>query len=491
VDDPREQERHPSQQPEPTGRAGGGEAAPEGGEAGVDEFAAAGVDEFAVEDVDVDSTGLQQPHPEDDIVDEWELDWEPGTEAVRAGTPIPLTRPVGAAALRAERAEPLSREQIEAGAAGSLEDVKSKVARRRGRLKIFLGMAPGVGKTFTMLSEAHRRKFRGEDIVVGYVEGHARPETQELVYGLEVVPRARIEYRGRIFQEMDTEAVIARHPEWVLVDELAHTNVPGAHHAKRWQSINDILDAGINVISTVNVQHLESLNDTIADLTGTRVRETFPDHFLDEADEVVVIDVTPEALINRLKRGVVYDLAKVDKALTNFFTPEKLSALRELALRRTAEEVDEELHALEAEGEILHASDVVLVPVTPRELSQRLVRRGYRIAERMQGSLYVVHVETPEHPISAKDRAQLDRLCFLARDLGAEFVELRGESIAVELVDFAKERKATWIVMGQSVRSRIQEIVRGSIVTRIMRELHGVDVVIVADPEQVTPPPVS
>ncbi len=371
---------------------------------------------------------------------------------------------------------------------GAIEpaDYRDKVAQSAGGSKIFLGMAPGVGKTFTMLSEAHRRKSRGEDIVIGYVEGHARAETQELVYGLEVIPRKRIEYRGREFEEMDTEAVIARRPEWALVDELAHTNVPGAGHPKRWQSINDILDAGINVISTVNVQHLESLNDTIADLTGTRVRETFPDHFLDEADEVVVVDVTPEALINRLKRGAVYDLPKVDKALTNFFTPEKLSALRELALRRTAEEVDEELHALEGEDAVPGASDAVLVTITPREVSQRLIRRGYRIAERMQGSLYVVHVATPERAVSPKERAELDRLLGLARNLGGETAELKGESVAAEVVDFAKEHKVTWVVMGQSVRSRMQEIVRGSIVTRIMRELHGVDVVIIADPENVS-----
>ncbi len=428
----------------------------------------------------------EQPAPPMDApehVDEWEDDWEPGTEAVRRGIALPLTRPTAAARVR------LSGGVIGDAAVGgfdtaSLEAINAKVATKRGRLKIFLGMAPGVGKTFTMLSEAHRRKSRGEDIVIGYVEGHARPETQELVYGLEVIPRKRIEYRGRIFEEMDTAAVIARSPEWALVDELAHTNVPGAGHPKRWQSINDILDAGINVISTVNVQHLESLNDTIADLTGTRVRETFPDSFLDEADEVVVIDVTPEALINRLKRGVVYDLARVDKALTNFFTPEKLSALRELALRRTAEEVDEELHALEGEGAALNAADAVLVTITPREVSQRLIRRGYRIAERMQGSLYVVHVETPDHPLSSRNRVQLDQLFDLARNLGGEVCELKGESVAVELVDFAKEQKVTWVVMGQSVRSRMEEIVRGSIVTKIMRELHGVDVVIVADPEQ-------
>jgi two-component system sensor histidine kinase KdpD len=374
------------------------------------------------------------------------------------------------------------------GGPKDLEAIRAKVARKRGRLKIFLGMAPGVGKTFTMLSEAHRRKSRGEDIVIGYVEDHKRPETQELVTGLEVVPRKGIEYRGRVFEEMDTDAVIARHPQWALVDELAHTNVPGAGHPKRWQSIEDLLAAGVCVVSTVNIQHLESLNDTIADLTGTRVRETFPDHFLDEADEVVVVDLTPDALINRLKRGVIYDVKNVDNALVNFFTPERLSALRELALRRTAEEVDEELLALESEGAVPGAADSVLVAITPRDLSQRLIRRGYRIAERMQGSLHVVYVQTPEHALSPKGREILTRLFGIARDLGGHVHELKGESVAAEIIDFAIANKITWIVMGQSVRSRMQEVFRGSIVTKIMREVHGVDVVIVADPEREVAP---
>jgi two-component system sensor histidine kinase KdpD len=432
-----------------------------------------GVAEAACESRMEDSEGLAR----EEAVDEWDGAWAKGQESISRRIALPLKRPGVARRGTRPAVPPL-------GGPLDLESVRAKVAHKRGRLKIFLGMAPGVGKTFTMLSEAHRRRSRGEDLVIGYVEDHKRPETQELVAGLEIVPRKHIEYRGRLFEEMDTDAVIARHPEWALVDELAHTNVPGAGHPKRWQSIEDLLDAGINVVSTVNIQHLESLNDTILDLTGTRVRETFPDHFLDEADEVVVVDLTPEALINRLRRGVVYDVKNVDNALVNFFTPERLSALRELALRRTAEEVDEELHALEGDGAAIKAADSVLVAITARDLSQRLIRRGYRIAERMQGSLHVVYVQTPEHPTTSKERDTLDRLFELTRDLGGHVHELKGESAASELVDFATTNKITWVVMGQSVRSRIQEIVRGSIVTRIMRELHGVDVVIVADPEQ-------
>ena len=421
--------------------------------------------------------------------DEWSEEWEPRRSAEHRQISLPLRRDTGrmarqgseqaAAAMQtpAERRVPFL-EEINA------EWAQDHVARKRGRLKIFLGMAPGVGKTFTMLSEAHRRKSRGEDIAVGYVEDHKRPETQELAVGLEQVPRKKIDYRGRVFEEMDTDAVIARHPEWALVDELAHTTVPGAGYPKRWQSIEDLLDAGINVISTVNIQHMESLNDTIFDLTGIRVRETFPDHFLDEADEVVVVDLTPEALINRLKRGAVYDVKNVDNALMNFFTPEKLSALRELALRRTAEEVDEDLRGMEGEGSTWAASDSVLVCITPRDVSARLIRRGYRLAERMQGSLHIVYVHTPDHEVTARERETLDQLFDVARNLGGHVWELKGESVASELIDFAKAQKITFITMGQSVRSRIQEIVRGSIVTRIMRELHGVDVVIIADPEQ-------
>jgi two-component system, OmpR family, sensor histidine kinase KdpD len=422
--------------------------------------------------------------PLDEWGSDWDVDWERARQQRKrdeAAGPVAEGAPAPApSAPEPERGFHPSVPFLGDITPGSVSD---KVARKRGRLKIFLGMAPGVGKTYTMLAEAHRRRVRGEDIVIGYVEEHKRPETQELVHGLEPVPRKKIEYRGRVFEEMDTAAVIARKPEWALVDELAHTNVPGAEHPKRWQSIEDLLSAGINVISTVNIQHMESLNDQIEEITGVRVRETFPDHILDDADEVVVVDLTPEALINRLRRGVVYEVKNVDNALVNFFTPEKLSALRELALRRTAEEVDEELHALEGDGAHAVACEAIVVMVTPRELSQRLVRRGYRLAERMQGTLHVLYVHTPDHTVTRTEREALDGVFGLARDLGGHHWELKGESVAAEVVDFARTHGATFIVLGQSVRSRTKEIMKGSIVTRIMRELHGVDVLIVADPE--------
>jgi two-component system sensor histidine kinase KdpD len=357
---------------------------------------------------------------------------------------------------------------------------------RRGRLKIFLGMAAGVGKTYTMLNEAHRRASRGEDVVIGYVEPHARPETTAMAEGLEAIPPKAIEYRGTTFLEMDTAAVLERHPEWVLVDELAHTNVSGTDEPKRWQSVEKILAAGINVITTVNIQHVESLNDAVFEITGVRVRETFPDHLLTEADEVVVTDLTPAALINRLNRGVVYDLAKVDQALVSFFTPDKLAALRELALRETADEVDEKLQAAAAEGSPASwaGKEVIVVCVTPREQSIRLVRRGFRLAERLHGDLHVLHVSTGAKPLSAAHSQALERIWSLARDLGAFTHDVRGDETASEIVDFVVAIHATFIVLGQSVRSRFEEVTKGSIVTRIMRETEGMDVVIVSDREE-------
>lgn len=362
------------------------------------------------------------------------------------------------------------------------EDSRRHVAHPRGRLKIFLGMAAGVGKTYTMLAEAQRRASRGEDVVVGYIEPHARPETTALLEGLEIVEPKRITYRGHEFLELDTQAVVERRPQWVLVDELAHTNVPGTEHVKRWQSIELLLSLGINVISTVNIQHLESLNDAVFEITGIRVRETFPDHILDEADEVVVTDLTPSALINRLKRGVVYDLAKVDQALVRFFTPDKLSALRELALRQTADEVDEELHAgLDGDAGAWAGREIVMVGVTARPDSVRLVRRGFRLAERLHGDLHVVHVGVAGVHSGGPGREALDYIWETARNLGAHTHELSGDDVASEIIDFAITHRVTFIVLGQSVRTRMEEILRGSIVTRLMRETRGIDVVIVSD----------
>jgi two-component system sensor histidine kinase KdpD len=367
---------------------------------------------------------------------------------------------------------------------GGVEAGQSSGGPARGRHKIFLGYAAGVGKTYTMLSEARRRVSRGEDVVIGFVEPHKRPETIALTEGLERVETKKVDYRGGVFEELDTDAVIARRPEWVLVDELAHTNVPGTRHEKRWQSVDEILGAGINVISTVNVQHFESLNDTVGQITKVSIRETVPDRILDEADEVVLVDITPDALINRIKRGVVYEEAKVPQALSHFFRRGNLVALRELALRKTAEEVDEELERFIATHDVdktWGAADHVLVAVTARPGNAKLIRRGYRLARRMAGDLWVVHVRPAGALLEPVKEEALDTLRDLANELGGHFISLSGDDVAREIIDFAKSHQITFIVLGQSARSRMDEILHGSIVTRIMRETRNIDVVIVAD----------
>jgi len=368
-----------------------------------------------------------------------------------------------------------------------MEEIESHVARARGSHKIFLGYAPGVGKTYTMLAEAQRRHTRGEEVVVGFVEPHRRPETIALLEGLEQVPTKKIEYRGTVMQEMDTAAIIARHPAWVLVDELAHTNAPGAKHAKRWQAVEELLDAGINVISTVNVQHFESLNDVVAQITGVRVRETVPDRILDEADEVELVDITPQALVNRLNRGVIYEPAKVPQALSNFFRKGNLVALREMALRKTAEEVDEDLDEFLERHDVdktWGVADHVVVTLTPRPLASKLIRRGYRLSSRLNGRLSVVYVHPPAVVLSAREKQTLVDLVELARSFGGEYIELSSDDPAGAIIEYARKEQATFIVMGQSARSRLDEVMRGSIVSRVMRETRNIDVLVVADPDK-------
>ena len=364
-----------------------------------------------------------------------------------------------------------------------------RTLRKRGKIKIFLGYAPGVGKTFSMLAEAHRRCSRGEDVVVGFVETHGRKETAELIEGLERLPLKTIEYRGKEFEELDTDAVIVRRPEWVLVDELAHTNIPGARHEKRWQSVAEIQAAGINVITTVNIQHVESLNDTVYDITGVRVQETVPDSVVDTADEVVLVDLTTAALLNRLRRGVVYDLDKIPGALANFFKRENLVALRELALRKTAEEVDEFLERITQGEESLHpwaAEERILVCVRPNAVAPKLIRRGHRLAKRFQGRFWVLHVRTHAQ---VGGRRAVDELFALAAELGGAGVEVEGDAVVDEILRFAGEHRVTYIVIGQSRRSRASEIVRGSRIAHIIREVDHIDVLVVADPSKSPPLP--
>jgi two-component system, OmpR family, sensor histidine kinase KdpD len=385
-----------------------------------------------------------------------------------------------------EAAAPDQRAEDEHGE-DALEGFSLHTLRKRGRLKVFLGYAPGVGKTYTMLSEAHRRASRGEDVVIGFVEPHDRKETSDLVVGLEQVPLKLIEYRGKAFEELDTAAVMARKPALVLVDELAHTNVPGTAHEKRWQSVEELIAAGIDVLTTVNVQHLESLNDAVFQITGVRVQETVPDSVVDRAEEVVLVDLTTPALLNRLRRGVIYDLDKIPGALQNFFTRGNLLALRELALRKTSEEVDEFLEKyLVEEHKIEHpwaTEDRIVVCIRPGEQAKKLVRRGYRLAKRFQGHFWTLHVKTPGQVISG-GRREIEAIFELTRSLGGEVVEVDGDSVADEILRFAKDKRATFVVMGQSKRSRMDEIVRGSLVARIMRESDYVDLLVVADPRK-------
>lgn len=353
-------------------------------------------------------------------------------------------------------------------------------AATRGRLKVFMGFAAGVGKTYEMLQEATRRRERGQDVVIGYLETHGRKGTESQIGDLPTIPRKVIEYRGATFEEMDTDAILARHPHTVLVDELAHTNVPGSPREKRWQDIEVLLDAGINVLSTLNVQHLESLNDAVYEVTGVRVRETVPDHVLREADEFQMIDISPRALIHRLERGDIYKPDKVGQAKENWFREGNLAALREIALREIAHEVDEDVAAYRKQHHIegpVATHDRIMVCISPTQSSLRLLRRGWRAAQRLKGEIVAVYVEA--HPPTAKQQETLRNDFALADRLKIPIVTLHGD-VAAELIRYAREHRITQIVVGHSDRSRWQEFLKGSIINQITRELRSVDILIVA-----------
>ena len=343
-------------------------------------------------------------------------------------------------------------------------------------------MAAGVGKTYRMLQEGRTARGEGRDVVIGYLEAHNRPETSALAEGLEVIPHLRSEHGGVELNELDVDAVIARAPELALIDELAHTNAPGMRNEKRWQDIEDVLNAGIDVISTVNIQHLESLNDEIAELTDVRVRETFPDHVLDDADEVVLVDLTPEALQARLRAGKVYAPDRVDVALDNFFRTDRLSALRELALREVAEEVGAKrqsmvLDALSAQA----VAERVLALVTLEPRSQRILRRAWRSAERLGAPLDALWVHKPSHELTDDEQVQLAALRRLAVVLGAHFVEVEGDDLVESVRRVVAERGSTYVLVGTPDESRRREILRGSLVSALVRELPGVDIRVVAN----------
>ncbi len=374
-------------------------------------------------------------------------------------------------------------------------------ADEKGHLKVFIGMAPGVGKTYRMLQEGVAEAADGRDVLVGYIEPHGRAETLEQIDGLEVLPRRTVLYRGRPLEEMDLPAVLARRPELCLIDELAHTNAPGVEHEKRYEDVRDVLEAGIDVFSTVNVQHLESLNDQVTQLTGARVRETIPDEILSAADEVVLIDLTPEALIARLRAGKVYRPERVQAALQNFFKIENLSALRETALRQVAEGVEVKRLVREPdlalrrdeEGLAVAGSDApqpiaerLLALATLAPHSERVVRRAWRSAQRLDAELDVLLVRPPGRPPSPEDRKRLEELRRLTAMLGAGLRVQEGEDVATVAVSVARSLGSTYVLMGTPAQrrglSRLGSAPGQSLLLRLLRELPGVDVRVVADP---------
>jgi two-component system, OmpR family, sensor histidine kinase KdpD len=367
----------------------------------------------------------------------------------------------------------------------------------RGRLRIYLAAVTGAGKTYSMLAEGHRRKMRGTDVVVGYIETHGRPQTEAMLGDLEVIPRKKITYRGITLEEMDTEAIIARHPQVVLIDELAHSNVPGSTHEKRYQDVEDILNAGINVVTTLNIQHLDSLNGIVASITGVHVQETLPDYVFDEADEVELVDISPYALRQRLRQGEIVPPEQIEPALHNFFRRENLTALRELALRRVAAKADLQLQRYRAEHHIAErwpANERVLVGFDARPLTRQVIRDAWRLAHGLQAELIAVYVQLEGYPgfinklvrflrfgidasrLQEVAKRRLEENAQLAEDLGAEVLSLSGYNIAETLVKVAREQQVTLIVLGMPARRWWEEVLRGSTVNRLLRMRSGIDI---------------
>ena len=343
----------------------------------------------------------------------------------------------------------------------------------RARLRIYIGAAPGVGKTYEMLQEAHALRARGLDVVIGYVETYGRRETEAQLKDLEIVPRRNVEHRGVTLEEMDVGAIVDRHPQICVVDELAHTNVPGSRHDKRYEDVLEILDAGIHVMTAVNIQHLETLNDAVARATGVRVRETVPDTFLDRADEVINVDVTVEELRHRLREGKIYRPEKVEQALSNFFRKGNLSTLRELALRAVADEVGEKAATYRARAGLEPAliPERVMVCMSSNALAPRVIRTGARIAGRLGSRWYAVYVETPrEHAdrISPRDAEALQQNIKLAETLGATVVRVKADKPADGLIAFAQREGVTHVIFGQSARTRWELLLRGSTLDRFL-----------------------
>jgi two-component system, OmpR family, sensor histidine kinase KdpD len=367
--------------------------------------------------------------------------------------------------------------------AKSPEEWLEKVApeKTRGTFKLFLGYAPGVGKTYNMLSEAIRRHERGEDIVIGVVETHGRPRTAELAEQLEQVPRRQIDYKGVVFEEMDLDSILARRPQIVLIDELAHTNIVGSTHRKRFEDVLDLLAANIDVLATMNVQHIESVAPTVQSVTGIQIRETVPDWMVQRADEIVMADLTPEALQTRMRRGDIYGVARAEKALANFFRRGNLIALRELALQHVTKAVDRTLTAymdskrIEAHWAV---RERVAVCISSNSSSQMLIARGARVAEGVGGELFILHVDTDEE-LSDEEKAALAANMQFARNLNAQVFTVKGKSVAHTAAAFVREKRITHVVFGRTAVHGYRKYLYYWAIQHFLKESPNVDVHIV------------
>ena len=369
----------------------------------------------------------------------------------------------------------------------SPDEIKEKIQGvKRGTLKVYIGSAPGVGKTYTMLREANQLKKNELDIVIGLLETHGRKETASQVDMLETIPRKQVPYKNVVLEEMDLDAIITRNPEVVLIDELAHTNVPGSRNQKRYQDVMNILEAGISVISTMNIQHVESLNDSVEQITGVRVRETVPDKVLRLADELELIDVSPKALRQRMQEGNIYSMDKVEQSLNNFFKTRNLIALRELALRELADDVDDRLESFKRKEGVRgpwRKAEVIFVCVNLKPDSERLIRRGFRIAYRLKAKWYVVYVKD-QHTLSNDKQIILDKLKNLTERLGGTFEMYSTTNrrlVVSEITKHLQDKNATQVIIGHSAKERWQEIIQGSIVAQLLREARHQDILVVAD----------
>jgi len=353
-------------------------------------------------------------------------------------------------------------------------------SQRRGKHRIYIGMSPGVGKTYRMLLEAKELLEEGIDVVIGLLETHGREETAAASAGLELIPRQQIMRGNNVLTEMDTEAIIARQPQLVLIDELAHTNVPNSLREKRYQDVEIVLAAGIDVFSTVNIQHLESLNDLVAKITGVVVRERIPDRLLDEADEVIVVDVTPETLQERLKGGKIYANDKIEQSLDNFFQRQNLVALRELALREVADNLEEIAESTTPTDKYCSVHERVLICVSTHPSSSHLLRRGARIASQMRSRLYVLYVSNPDRFLTKDESLYLEMCERLSEQLGGEFIRVESIDISQAIADTARKYHITQVVLGQTQRSRWQLFLHSSPVQQLLKYLHDVDLHIIS-----------